>query len=102
MDYKATFHIEYQADNFGEQTDIQDRLERVVRTVLQVVAFEKGLESDGVMGDRSITKGWDSESHEPVDDPFLQIENIPRGEVVRHPDEPDTPEALGAQVFHTR
>jgi len=116
MDYKATFHVEFQADTFGEQTDIQNRLDRVVRTVLQVVAFEKGLvDHDASMGDRHTTKGWDSDDydsdadlaitsgllgHEPTADAFLQIEDLPRGEIARLPDEPDTPEALGAQVFH--
>lgn len=98
MDYKATFHVEFQADTFGEQTELQNRLERVVRTVLEIAAFEKGhVDRDAVMGDRTTTKGWDS-----TDAPFLQIEDLPRGDIARLPNEPDTPEALGAQVFHTR
>ena len=30
------------------------------------------------------------------DAPFLQIEDLPRGEIAKLPDEPETPEALGS------
>ena len=78
MDHKYTVHIEYQASTYLEAQKLERRMSEAIYLVLEHAALSDGLKQDAHQGDKTITKGWQSDFGLPLEEPEQSVGDVLR------------------------